>query len=69
MSERKRPRQWFGPVALQDVKVGAANATRPDLDQGGPVGDLRSGHLLDLRLGAWTIERCDLHIRHVKLHF
>jgi len=47
MAERERPRQWLGPMALEDVLIGAAHAAGADLDQRGFARHVRPWNAAD----------------------
>ena len=49
VAERERPGQGLGPVALQDVQIGAAHAAGADLDQRGLGRHARPRHRADHR--------------------
>src|SRR4051794_22003641 len=68
MAKCERPRQRLRPVAFQDVLVGAAHATRADLDQRGLPRHIRPRHGADHRRRAGPIEGrdADLVLGHVR---
>ena len=49
VTEREWPRQWFRPVALQNVQIGAANTAGADLDESGLARNFRPRHGADDR--------------------
>ena len=51
VAEREGPGQRFGPVALEDVQIGAADTAGLDLDEPGAGRYGGVGHGLDLRRG------------------
>src|SRR5690606_24412248 len=56
MAEGERPRQWFRPVALQNVLIRATNAARCNLNER-PFGrDLGPRHFPDHGVSARTVE-------------
>src|SRR5690606_10522811 len=56
MAKGERPRQWFRPVALQNVLIGATNAARCNLNER-PFGrDLGPRHFPDHGVSARTVE-------------
>src|SRR5262249_16774339 len=59
VAEGERPWQRLRPVTFEDVKVGAAHAASPDLNQRGVLGDVRPRHRADDRLGAGAGEGGD----------
>src|SRR4029453_11955699 len=59
VAERERPRERLGPVALEDVKVGAAHPAGADLNERRVLLHLRPWHRADDRLGAGTGEGGD----------
>src|SRR6266480_1348233 len=52
VAEGERPRQRLGPVALEDMKVGAAHSAGADLNERRVLLHLRPWHRADDRLGA-----------------
>src|ERR1700730_11203480 len=55
MSERERPRQCFGPMTLEDVQIGAADAAGPDFYQCGLLRNFRPWHAANDRLRAGSV--------------
>jgi len=64
VAERKRPREWPGPVALEDVMVGAADPAGRDADERSLAGYVGLRHLAYHGRGAGTIESGDADGRH-----
>ena len=64
VAQRKRPRQWLWPVALQNVQISAADAARADLDQRRLPADLRPRHGADHRLRARALMCANANLFH-----
>ena len=64
VAQCERPGQGLGPVALQDVQIGAAHAARADLDQRRFPGDPWPRHLADHRRRPRPVERRDTNRPH-----
>src|SRR5436305_9506582 len=62
--QRERPWQLFGPVAFEDMQIGAADAAGADLNERGVLGDLRPWHGTDHRRRAGAGKGRDADLFH-----